>query len=125
MTRPGALARHTFQVTDADTAISLESGDLAVLGTPRLLAWCEQQTVAAVAADLAPGLTSVGTEVSIKHIRPSQVGASIRVTARLVHVEDHRQRFEVVATDNAGDVVGRGEITRVVVDADRFMSRLD
>ena len=124
MTQPGASAQHTYQVTDADTAASLGSGDLAVLGTPRLLAWCEQQTVAAVAADLAPGSSSVGAEVSIEHLRPSQVGASVHVTAWLVHIDDRRYRFEVVANDDSGDVVGRGEIIRVVVDADRFMSRL-
>lgn len=125
MTEPGASARHTYQVADADTAVSLGSGDLAVLGTPRLLAWCEQQTVAAVADGLPAGSSSVGTSVDIEHLQPSQVGASVHVTARLVHVEDRRQRFEVVATDDSGDVVGRGEITRVVVDADRFLSRLD
>ena len=125
MTEHEASAQHTYEVTDADTAASLGSGDLTVLGTPRLLAWCEQQTVAAVAADLAPGASSVGTEVSIEHLRASQVGASVHVTARLAHVDDRRYRFEVVATDDSGGVVGRGEITRIVVDADRFMSRLD
>ncbi len=125
MTEPGASAQRTYQVTNADTAASLASGDLAVLGTPRLLAWCEQQTVAAVVADLAPGSSSVGSEVSIEHLRPSQVGASVHVTARLVHIDGRRYRFEVVATNDSGDVVGRGEINRVVVDAGRFMSRLD
>ena len=120
-----ASAEHTYQVTEADTAAALGSGDLSVLGTPRLLAWCEQQTVAAVADELPPGSSSVGTGVDIEHLRPSPVGASVHVMARLVHVDGRRQRFEVVATDDNGGVVGRGEITRVVVDADRFMSRLD
>lgn len=124
MIEPGASAQRTLQVTEADTAAALGSGDLAVLGTPRLLAWCEQQTVAAVAADLPSGSSSVGTGVSIEHRRPSPVGATVQVVARLVHVDGPQLRFEVLATDEQGGVLGRGEITRVVVDADRFMSRL-
>ena len=40
----------SFTVTDADTALAVGSGDLPVLGTPRLLAWCEAATCAAVEA---------------------------------------------------------------------------
>ena len=39
----------SFTVTDDDTAAALGSGSLAVLGTPRLLAWCEAATCAALA----------------------------------------------------------------------------
>ena len=35
-----------FTVTDADTAAAVGSGSLPVLGTPRLLAWCEAATCA-------------------------------------------------------------------------------
>ena len=37
----------THVVGPDDTAAALGSGDLPVLGTPRLLAWCEEATVAA------------------------------------------------------------------------------
>ena len=33
-------------------------------------------------------------------------------------------RFDVVAEDAAGSVVGRAEVTRVVVDVDRFLARV-
>ena len=38
----------SFTVTDDDTAAALGSGSLPVLATPRLLAWCEAATCAAV-----------------------------------------------------------------------------
>ena len=38
----------TFTVTDDDTAAAVGSGSLPVLGTPRLLAWLEAATCAAV-----------------------------------------------------------------------------
>ncbi len=124
MTQPGASSQHTYQVTDADTAASLGSGDLAVLGTPRLLAWWEQQTLAAVADGLPLSSSSVGTAVDIEHLRAAPVGAAVHVSAELVDVDGRRHRFAVVATDEQGAVLGRGEITRVVVDANRFLSRL-
>jgi predicted enzyme related to lactoylglutathione lyase len=44
----GLNATLDFVVTDADTAQSQLSGDLAVLGTPRLVAWLEAATCAVV-----------------------------------------------------------------------------
>ena len=50
-----------------DTATALGSGDVAVLATPRLLAWLEAATVAAAADVVGPGETSVGTRVELEH----------------------------------------------------------
>jgi predicted thioesterase len=121
----GQHATLEFTVTDADTAEALGSGDLPVLATPRLLAWCEAATCATVARDLEPGRTSVGTRVSLDHVAASPVGARVAVRATVVYVDGRLLRFEVVATHVAdGKVVGHGEVTRVVVDAERFLSRL-
>ena len=49
-TAPGASATVVHLVGSGDTARALGSGDLDVLGTPRLVAWCEQATVAALGA---------------------------------------------------------------------------
>jgi predicted thioesterase len=115
----------TFSVGDDDTAAALGSGSLPVLGTPRLLAWCEAATCAAIEPSLNPGETSVGTRVELEHTRGSRVGARIEVTATPVHRDGRLHRFSVVAREaDAGRVVGTGEITRVVVDAERFLERL-
>ena len=37
-----------YEVTDADTAARVGSGDVPVLATPRLIAWLEAATVQAV-----------------------------------------------------------------------------
>lgn len=123
----GARAVVVREVTPEDTARALGSGDLEVLGTPRLLAWCEQATVAAVADGLDEGRTSVGTRVEIAHERASTVGTTVTVTAELTHVDGRLLRFDVVAeqeADGAIAVVGRGTVTRVVVDRERFLRRL-
>ncbi len=122
MTGTGIEASRAYRVAPDDTAQALGSGDLPVLGTPRLLAWCEQQTVAAL-ADLPAGASSVGTRISVEHLRASAVGEDVQVAARLVHADGRLRRFEVVATDEQGRVVGHGEVTRVVVDRERFLAR--
>jgi fluoroacetyl-CoA thioesterase len=112
-----------FTVADSDTAAALGSGSLPVLGTPRLLAWCEAVTCAAVEPALADGETSVGTRVELEHVRASAVGAEVEVTATPLHRDGRLHRFAVVARDG-GRVVGTGEITRIVVDVERFLGRL-
>ena len=114
-----------FTVTDADTAAALGSGSLPVLGTPRLLAWCEAATCAAIEPLLDPGETSVGTRVELEHTRGSQVGVRIEVTATPVHRDGRLHRFSVAAREaEGGRVLGTGEVTRLVVDAERFLGRL-
>ena len=119
-----ASATLAFTVGDGDTAAALGSGDLAVLATPRLLAWAEAATCAAVAEELDPTATSVGTRVSLEHRAASAVGEEVRVTATVNHRDGRLLGFEVVAVDSADTVVGHGEVTRVVVDRERFLGRL-
>jgi fluoroacetyl-CoA thioesterase len=114
-----------FEVTEADTAAAVGSGDLPVLGTPRLLAWCEAATCAAVAESLDPGSTTVGTRVSLEHLAASPVGEQVEVTASIAYVDGRLVRFSVAASHVAdGKVVGTGEVTRVVVDRERFLARV-
>ena len=112
------------RVSDEDTASSLGSGDLDVLATPRLLAWCERATVAALAGRLDGASSTVGTRVELAHLRASAVGTEVTVRADLVHVDGRLLRFDVVAEDADGAVLGHGRVTRVVVDRARFLARL-
>ena len=119
---PGATL--AFDVTPADTARAVGSGDVDVLGTPRLLAWCEAATVAAAASLVGDGGTSVGTRVSLEHVLATPVGGRVTVVADLVAQDGRLLRFRVAATDRAGRLVGTGEVTRVVVDRTRFAARV-
>ncbi len=119
---PAAVLR--FTVGTEDTAAALGSGTLPVLGTPRLLAWVEAATCAALEADLPSGRTSVGSRVHLEHRTASGVGEELVVTATLQHRDGRLVRFDVVVEDSRGAVVGSAEVTRVVVDVDRFLARL-
>ena len=117
-------AQTTLLVTDADTARAVGSGDLPVLGTPRLVALAEQATVAAAQPLLAQGQTTVGTRVRFDHVYPTPVGGTVTASADLAHRDDRLLRFTVAAHDADGRLVGEGEITRVIVNAERFMAKL-
>jgi fluoroacetyl-CoA thioesterase len=122
----GLSASCEFEATEADTAAAVGSGDLPVLGTPRLLAWCEATTCAAIAPSLEEPRTSVGTRVSLEHLVASPVGERVQVQATVVYVDGRLVRFTVAASHAAdGRLVGAGEVTRVVVDRERFLSRVD
>lgn len=116
----------TFTVTDADTAVALGSGTLPVLGTPRLLAWCEAATCAALEPTLPDGQTSVSTRVELEHLAASGVGQQVEVTASSTYADGRQRRFTVAARNVgvADELVGAGEGTRVVVDAERFLGRV-
>jgi fluoroacetyl-CoA thioesterase len=108
-----------------DTALALGSGDLAVLATPRLVAWAEAATCGAVADALDPRQTTVGTRVVFHHVRGSSIGQQVKVNAQLVRVEGRVLRFDCTARSvSDGTVLAHGELTRVVVGRDRFIKGL-
>ncbi|TDD61848.1 thioesterase [Actinomadura darangshiensis] len=120
---PGLRAEVAVVVGDADTAVQLGSGDVSVLGTPRLLALAEAATVKAVAPHLGQGETSVGTRVELEHLAATAVGGRVAVTAVLQEVDGARLVFAVEASDERGAAVGKGRVERVVVDRERFLAR--
>ena len=113
-----------FEVTAADTARALGSGEVDVLATPRLLAWCEAATVAALAGQLTPERTSVGSRVRLEHLAATPVGGTARVNAELEHQDGRLVRFAISAVDAGGRLIATGEVTRVIVDRQRFADRV-
>ncbi len=119
---PGLGGSVTLSVEEGDTALALKSGDVPVLGTPRVVALAEEATVEAVADALAPGLTTVGSEVQLTHLAPSPIGAKVTADVVLESIEGRRLVFRVSVTDAHG-LVAVGRITRVVVKRNRFLER--
>jgi predicted thioesterase len=109
-------------VTDADTAVALKSGGVVVLGTPKVIALCEEAACRAVEDTLEPGQTTVGTEVQLKHVAAVAVGSEVRAEATLERIEGRRLLFTVSVSDDGG-LVAAGKITRVVVDEQGFLAK--
>jgi predicted thioesterase len=124
VTPPQAGLRGSAHLTvqPADTAEALGSGDVPVLGTPRLVALIEAAAVGALRGHLDEGITSVGTAVDVQHLNATPVGATVHAEAVLQHADDRALRFEVRAWDDRGEVA-RGVHTRVLVDRQRFLAR--
>jgi fluoroacetyl-CoA thioesterase len=120
----GASANISFDADESATAIALGSGDMRVLGTPKVVALCEEAAVAAVAGDLDRGFTTVGSHISLDHLAPTAIGSSVIASASVVSVEGQKLMFEVSVAD--GDiVVAKGTHTRFIVDRERFLARLN
>jgi fluoroacetyl-CoA thioesterase len=109
-------------VGDQDTARALRSGTVDVLGTPRLIALCEEASCRAIAVALVDGATSVGMKVGLDHLQPSPVGERVVAEAVLSKVEGRRLTFTVSASDSRG-LVAVGKVQRVIVDVERFMAK--
>lgn len=120
----GDSATIVFVVTDDATAIALRSGDVPVLGTPRVVALCEEAAVRAIGDSLPAGSTTVGTHISIDHTTPTAVGRSVSAMAVVTLVGERVIEFDVSVNDD-GAVVAAGHHVRAIVDRGRFVSRLE
>ncbi len=120
--QPGLAAAVELAVAEADTAEALGSGDVPMLGTPRLVALVEQASVRALAGWLEETSTTVGMRVELVHLIPVPVGRVVRAEATLDKVEGRRLTFTVSVTNEQG-LVAAGKITRVIVNRERFLEK--
>jgi len=120
----GLTASGSFTVGDADTAAALGSGDVPVLATPRLIAWSEAVTVRALGGHIADEATTVGTRVELDHLGASAIGTDVTIDVVLSEVDGRTLRFDVHAWQGEQVSIGRGSISRVLVDRERFLSKL-
>lgn len=100
-----------------------QNAGVTVLATPVLCHWFESAAVHAIAEQLESGEASVGTRVSIEHLKATPVGMQVRVMARVVAVDGRRVDFEISAFDEL-ELVARGTHERVVVDLERLLARV-
>jgi len=118
---PGLTGEAELEVSEEDTAVSLGSGTVPVLGTPALACLMERAAVQSLAGRLPEGHTSVGSRIEVRHLAPTPVGMHVRARASLTEVEGRRLRFHIQAWD-AAEKIGEGTHERVIVDLVRFMA---
>lgn len=120
----GQRASSSFTVGAADTAIALGSGDVPALATPRLIAWSEAVTVRALGGHIADEVTTVGTRIELDHVGASPVGTAVTVEAVLSQADGRNLAFDIRAWQGEDNTIGRGRISRVLVERRRFLDRL-
>jgi predicted thioesterase len=119
----GMSAERTRVVTPDRTVKHFVPTMPAVYATPMMIMEMEMTSVDAIARYLAAGWVTVGTEVDIRHLGASAVGAKVRTTARVIAVERRVIRFEVEAFDGHRRI-GEGRHARGLVNVASFEKRL-
>jgi fluoroacetyl-CoA thioesterase len=93
-----------------------------VYATPMMIMEMEMVSSDAIKSHLEPGWITVGTEVDIRHLAATPVGATVRTTARVIAVERRVIRFEVEAFDDVRRI-GEGRHARGLVNVASFTKR--
>ena len=110
-------------VTENDTAAKAASGSVEVLATPVMIAWMEEASLRLAQKELEEGLTTVGTEVNIKHLKGTLVGKTVKVLSTLKEIDRKKLVFDVEVLED-GIVVGTGTHTRFIIDPVKFYEKL-
>ena len=118
----GIIGTQIITVQEDQTAKHLGSGDLAVLGTPYMIALMENTARKSVQPHLDQTQGTVGTLVNVKHVAATPVGMEVRCETRLVEVDRKRLVFEVKCFDACG-LIGEGMHERFIIDNEKFMQK--
>ena len=110
-------------VTENDTAAKAASGSVEVLATPIMIAWMEEASLHLAQKGLEEGLTTVGTEVNIKHLKGTLVGKTVKIVSVLKEIDRKKLVFNVEVLED-GVAVGTGTHTRFIIDPVKFYEKL-
>ena len=105
-----------------DTALEVGSGSLLVYATPCMIALMEGAACEAISGALPEDKTSVGVELSVKHISATPVGMEVTAHAEVIAVEGSVITFRVSATDESG-LIGEGTHKRAIISTQRFLDK--
>jgi fluoroacetyl-CoA thioesterase len=109
----GLSAERSLVVPPERTVGHILKGMPMVFATPMMILEMELASGDAIASCLQPGWVTVGTEV----------GATVRTTARVIAVERRVIRFEVCSFDGVRKI-GEGRHGRGLINLDSFNRRL-
>jgi predicted thioesterase len=120
---PGLHAELERIVTEDDSASHWGSGLVPVFSTPALVGLMESAAVKALTGHLAPGQTTVGAHMDVRHLAATPVGMQVRARAELTAVEGRKLVFKIQAWD-AVELIGEAIHERFVIDEARFLAKV-
>lgn len=94
-----------------------------VYATPMMILEMEMASGDAISLSLPQGWITVGTEVDVRHLAATPVGATVRTRAEVIAVERRVIRFEVEAFDETRKI-GEGRHARGFVNLATFTQRI-
>jgi fluoroacetyl-CoA thioesterase len=111
-------------VVDATHVIEFATGGMpAVLSTPNLIGWLERTARRTLEPFLEADERSVGTEIDIRHLAPTLLGATVTCVVRVISVEGVQIGFQIEARD-AHELIARGVHKRAVIRVEDFARRV-
>jgi len=120
----GMNAEQEFLVEEQYTAGYVGSGSMYVLATPSLVAFVERVAYNMLQESLPNGASNVGSFVEMHHLAPSPAGSIVRVICQVEKINDRKIQFKFEAWDIWGKIA-EGRHSRVVIDASRFLHKLE
>ena len=118
----GMYAERSLVVPAERTVGHFVKGMPMVYATPMMILEMELASADAIKPALESGWVTVGTEVDIRHLAATPVGALVRTMARVIAVERRLIRFEVEAFDDKRRI-GEGRHARGLVNIESFTKR--
>ena len=118
----GETAARTITLTEAQLACNVGSGSVEVFATPMVAALMEGAAADLAQKDLAEGLTTVGSQITVEHTAPTLLGMTVTAEATLLETDGRTFRFSLRAFDDAGEIA-TGTHTRVSVKTARFLEK--
>lgn len=109
--RPGLKAEGEAMVSESMVTRHAGGG---VLTTPSMIAFMEQVAQAVTKPYLPPDHTTVGFEVSVRHLAPTLLGERFSVIAELLEANGRKLLFRVEAHNPRGKMA-EGTLRRTVV----------
>lgn len=112
-----------YEIQEQHTAKFLGSGDVEVLSTPSMILFMENTARLSVEQKLPEGLTTVGTHVDVRHLRPAPLGVRVKIKVKLLRQEGRKLLFEVKAFWR-DELIGEGIHERFIVDREKFLEKV-
>ncbi|MCD5028992.1 thioesterase family protein [Enterococcus asini] len=112
-----------YTVTADLTAEAMGSGGIPVLATPAMVTMVENACYGELQKELKAEETSVGGFLSIEHLAPSPVGATVTVRAALYEHAGTKVVFSFTVYEGE-KLVGKGNHERFIVKKECFLSKL-
>ncbi len=122
--KAGISKKLEIVVKPEDTAVKYGSGMIEVFASPAMIALMEKTALEAVAPFIPEGKSTVGSEVNVKHVKPTPVGGSVICEAILEEMEGKKLVFRVEAWDKEG-LIGKGTHSRYIVNTEKFMAQVN
>ena len=120
----GLKGSYQLLVKKEHSAARVGSGLLDVFSTPSMVAMMEKTAADSLQALLSEGQSSVGAEINVRHLRPTQIGDRVRVESEVTQVEGRKVSFVIRAWDSQA-AIGEATHVRYLVDNKRFLEKMN